>query len=283
MDIDLDLNSASSHHSMSTSDVNLHRIKRLCIREDSYGSDSSSEIQAEGYASEVPSSIGSVYVNCESSNCFPIHGQLCLQTNEPPPPSAEIAPSFRKRNLKRPHSSLSADATAGSANTFFSSICTEEIAVAINDKGFSKHSSPSMPTGGNCTFQKYERLSTVSADEIERVEEEVLNNGNGQCNKQFQDRHGENREELDQQDNHQYESFNCMLGSLHIERERRAREMRTRKQSNPLLGTNVNSGSVSSLTSFSMAAGTELHGKNGRQNGWRIPKQVHLPSHSNLS
>jgi hypothetical protein len=281
MDIDLDLNSASSQHSMSTSDVNLHRIKRLCIRENTYGSDTSSEIQAEGYASEEPTSVASVYINSESSNYFQMHGQDWAQTNERPP-SSDIAPPFRKRNLKRPHSSLSIDATAGSANTFFSSIHSEEMAVAINEQGFIQQSSPPV-TGENYAFQNFERLSTVSADDIERAKNELQNHGNGGCDRQFQLQSGENREESDQQDNHRYESFNSMLGTLHVERERRIREMRMRKQSNPLPEMNVNSGSVSSLTSFSTAAGTETDGKNGRGNRWKIPKQVHLQSHSNLS
>lgn len=285
MDIDLDLNSVSSQQSMSisvgVSDVNLHRIKRLCIREETDGSESSSEAQAEGYASEEPSSVASMYVNSERSNYFQNHGQVCVQTNERLPTS-EIAPPFRRRNLKRPHSSLSIDATAGSANTFFSSIYSEDMAVAINDQGFSQRPVVPMTSDGHCNFHKFERLSTVSAEEIERTENALLNNGDRGCDQPIRITHEENIEESDQRYSHQYESFNSVLGSLHLERERRAREMRMRKQSNPHFEMNVNSGSVSSLTSFSTAAGTEIDGKNRRGNHGKIPKQVHLQSHSNL-
>jgi hypothetical protein len=290
MDIDLDLDSTSSRHSMNisvgVSDVNLHRIKRLCIRDDAGNeSDScSNRIHVEGYASELPSSFASDCTSADSANCFQTQVSVPEQIFDRSAP-LELT-QYRRRKLKRPHSSLSVDATAGSSNTFFSSIYSDEIGECLNS-----------PT--------FERLNARRTDAMEHISQnELCNHGINEENVYQAQNPGQEKDEMEQASKnelhncslherkvaqvqfagegnreerirHDYESFNTILGRLHLEREKRAKEMMIRRQENSISVLNTNSGSISSLTSFSTT--TTQHGSR-----WSIPKQVNLPSHSNL-
>lgn len=283
MDIDIDLESVSSHHSMSRSmaatDANLHRIKRLCIREQDSAdySDSFSEVvNVGGFAPDVPISFASDRTSSDSTACFQPQSHGCVLTSQLP--SSIDLSTHRRRNLKRPRSSISTDATtAGSANTFFNSFHSDEVAVPGNDHTFNRKE------GFVETYPApaLNRLRNLRGNDKEREISGFFSDGHGEGRDQANLKNNEDHKERNEPSNREYQSFNTMLGSLHLERERRARELRLELQSKPVLGMNSNSGSVSSLTSFSTATGNDLDFKRGARS--KMPKQVHLQSHSNLS
>ena len=267
---DLDPNFDASSFNSIMSDDNAGFIKRLCIRDDEEqvqeqhlaSQQLADGSETEGYASELASSTGPSECATADSASY-----IALPTTGPAVNRHEL----KKSNLKRPHSFLSIDATAGSANTFLSSVGSDEVdlvAVAI-------------ALEGHMRGPPFKRMSTVRIDELERglpgqcdamqlSQENGDGHGEGQAEHVHLPHHGDEHSD--------YKNFNNVLGSLHEERERRNKEMSNLSRRRSLQTT---SGSVSSLTSFSTTTGTGT-GAAGGQNRWRIPKQVHLQSSSNL-
>ena len=271
---------ASSFNSV-VSEVNTRCIKRLCIRDDQEQDqekplqDLADGSETEGYASELASSTGpSECATADSASyiALPAGTGSGTGTGMPTGPALNWY-ELKKTSLKRPHSFLSIDATAGSANTFLSSVGSDEVHLAA----------VAIAVEGHMRGPPLKRLSTVSIEEMERGLHEQCDAM--QLSQENGDGHGEGQvehvhlPEQDHGDNHSdYKNFNNVLGSLHLERDRRNKEMSNVRRGRSLQTT---SGSVSSLTSFSTATGTGT-GAAGGQSRWRIPKQVHLQSFSNL-
>lgn len=251
--------------------------------------------ESEGYASEFASSTTGLSdcATTDSTSFIPLQGIQQRQGVEPQQ-SYELKRNFLR---KRPRSFLSVDATAGSANTRLSSVGSSDVEFG------SLYQNPMNPKVGieinnDMIHQRpLKRLSTVSIEEMERAEtqeEEERNAGQDimQQQKLLEESHT-HQEDIDQmgdEDVHEnegmdavdtYKPFNSMLGSLHLERERRAKEMNNllmqKRKSLTLANNQATSGSMSSLTTFSTTTGG-----NQQNSRWKIPKQVHLQSHSNL-
>jgi hypothetical protein len=265
LSVDLDPNVDASSFNSIMSDDNAGCIKRLCIRDDEEqvqeqhvaSQQLADGSETEGYASELASSTGP----SDSAS------YIALPTTGPAVNRHEL----KKSNLKRPHSFISIDATAGSANTFLSSVGSDEVDLVAAAIALEVHMrGPPLKKMNTVSIDEMERDLSGQCDAMQLSQENGDGHGEGQVEHVHLPHHGDEHSD--------YKNFNNVLGSLHEERERRNKEMSNLSRRRSLQTT---SGSVSSLASFSTATGTGTGAAEG-QNRWRIPKQVHLQSSSNL-
>eukprot|EP00979_Chaetoceros_neogracilis_P004931 scaffold845_cov274-Chaetoceros_neogracile.AAC.24 len=274
-DQDRNLDTSSSNSVMS--DVNARCIKRLCIRDNYSMSMSTQDLDnSDGmhtsYGSVMHTSYGSADIDIDVGIEKAFHAPEFASSTALPKTATDAKANWNRftdePNLKRPNSFMSTDATAGSANTFLSSLGSNEVKVHLAARGGGRGGPP------------LKRLSTVSIDEMERDDEEDFP---GQQDGEMNDSDGHGNDDChgngNGNGNGNYKTVNNVLGNLHLERDRRAKEMNIARR----LQTRSESASasVSALTTLSSETETAT-GSAGRQNRWRIPKQVHLQSHSNL-